>query len=146
MISSASKIVALSKLGVAVTSENAKLLVKYLSDVENLNDEDIPVQMSSSKLGWIGDGFIPYDTEIVFDGDMQFRQVFESIRQHGNKNDWMNYVRALRKTGRIEVKFLLAASFASVLVGQIDTLPFIVDLWGETEGGKTVQEPGIYYG
>ena len=138
LVSSASKIVALSKLGVAVTSENAKLLVKYLSDVENLNDEDIPVQMSSSKLGWIGDGFIPYDTEIVFDGDMQFRQVFESIRQHGNKNDWMNYVRALRKTGRIEVKFLLAASFASVLVGQIGALPFIVDLWGETEGGKTV--------
>lgn len=138
LVSSASKIVALSKLGVAVTSENAKLLVKYLSDVENLNDEDIPVQMSSSKLGWIGDGFIPYDTEIVFDGDMQFRQVFESIRQQGNKNDWMNYVRALRKTGRIEVKFLLAASFASVLVGQIGALPFIVDLWGETEGGKTV--------
>ena len=138
LVSSASKIVALSKLGVAVTSENAKLLVKYLSDVENLNDEDIPVQMSSSKLGWIGDGFIPYDTEIVFDGDMQFRQVFESIRQHGNKNDWMNYVRELRKTGRIEVKFLLAASFASVLVGQIGALPFIVDLWGETEGGKTV--------
>lgn len=138
LVSSASKIVALSKLGVAVTSENAKLLVKYLSDVENLNDEDIPVQMSSSKLGWIGDGFIPYDTEIVFDGDMQFRHVFESIKEHGNKTEWMNYVRALRKTGRIETKFLLAASFASVLVGQVGALPFIVDLWGETEGGKTV--------
>lgn len=70
LVSSASKIVSLSKLGVAVTSENAKLLVKYLSDVENLNDDAIPVQMSSSKLGWIGDGFIPYDTEIVFDGDI----------------------------------------------------------------------------
>ena len=70
LISSASKIVSLSKLGVSVTSENARLLVKYLSDVENLNDDDIPVQMSSSKLGWIGGGFIPYDTDIVFDGDM----------------------------------------------------------------------------
>lgn len=138
LVSSASKIVALSKLGVAVTSENAKLLVKYLSDVENLNDDAIPVQMSSSKLGWIGDGFIPYDTEIVFDGDMQFRQVFESINQHGNKNAWMEYVKGLRKTGRIEIKFLLAASFASILVGLVDALPFIVDLWGETEGGKTV--------
>lgn len=138
LVSSASKIVALSKLGVAVTSENAKLLVKYLSDVENLNDDAIPVQMSSSKLGWIGDGFIPYDTEIIFDGDMQFRQVFESINQHGNKNTWMEYVKGLRKTGRIEIKFLLAASFASVLVGLVGALPFIVDLWGETEGGKTV--------
>lgn len=85
LVSSASKIVSLSKLGVAVTSENAKLLVKYLSDVENLNDDAIPVQMSSSKLGWIGDGFIPYDTEIVFDGDMQFKSVFESISSNGNK-------------------------------------------------------------
>lgn len=138
LVSSASKIVALSKLGVAVTSENAKLLVKYMSDVENLNDDAIPVQMSSSKLGWIGDGFIPYDTDIIFDGDMQFRQVFESIKQHGNKHSWMEYVKDLRKTGRIEIKFLLAASFASVLVGLVGALPFIVDLWGETEGGKTV--------
>ena len=138
IVSSASKIVALSKLGVAVTSENAKLLVKYLSDVENLNEDDIPVQMSSSKLGWIGDGFIPYDSDIVFDGDIQFRQVFDSIGPYGDKNVWMEYVRKLRKSGRIEIKFLLAASFASVLVGKIGALPFIVDLWGETEGGKTV--------
>lgn len=69
IISSASKIVSLSKLGVAVTSENAKLLVKYLSDVENMNDDEIPIQRSSAKLGWIGDGFLPYDTEIIFDGD-----------------------------------------------------------------------------
>lgn len=138
LVSSASKIVALSKLGVAVTSENAKLLVKYLSDVENLNEDDIPVQISSSKLGWIGEGFIPYDTDIVFDGDMQFKHVFESIACYGNKNEWMDYMRMLRKTGRIEIKFLLAASFASILVGKVGALPFIVDLWGETEGGKTV--------
>ena len=33
---------------------------------------------------------------------------------------------------------MLAASFASVLVPLLGGLPFIVDLWGETEGGKTV--------
>ena len=85
MITSASKIVQLSKLGVSVTSENAKLLVKYLSDVENLNDDDIPVQKSTSKLGWIGQDFIPYDTDIIFDGDMQFKQLYESIGCYGNK-------------------------------------------------------------
>ena len=92
LISSASKIVSLSKLGVSVTSENARLLVKYLSDVENLNDDDIPVQMSSSKLGWIGGGFIPYDTDIVFDGDMQFKYVYESIREHGSFQVWLEHV------------------------------------------------------
>lgn len=138
IVSSANKIVALSTLGVSVTSENAKLLVKYLSDVENMNENDIPVQMSSSKLGWIGEGFLPYNTDIVFDGDAQFKHVYDSIRTHGNKVTWMEYVSQLRKSGRIEIKFMLAASFASVLVSKIGALPFIVDLWGETEGGKSV--------
>lgn len=138
IISSASKIVSLSKLGVSVTSENAKLLVKYLSDVENLNDDEIPVQKSSSKLGWIGGNFLPYDTDIIFDGDMQFRQVYESIRSFGNQQVWLDHVKQLRSTGRPEIKFSLAASFASVLVGRLGALPFIVDLWGTTEGGKSV--------
>ena len=138
MITSASKIVQLSKLGVSVTSENAKLLVKYLSDVENLNDDDIPVQKSTSKLGWIGQDFIPYDTDIIFDGDTQFKQLYESIGCYGNKQMWMDHVLELRKSGRMEIKFFLAASFASVLVGMTGALPFIVDLWGESEGGKSV--------
>lgn len=138
IISSASKIVTLSKLGVAVTSENAKLLVKYLSDVENLNDDDIPVRRSSSKLGWIGEGFFPYDTDVIFDGDGTFGQVYESIRGRGAWQDWLDHVLELRKTGRPEIKFSLAASFASILVSRLGALPFIVDLWGETEGGKSV--------
>ena len=138
MITSANKIVALSGRGIAVTSENAKLLVKYLADVENGNDDYIDVQYSTSKLGWIGEEFIPYDTNIIFDGDTRFKQSFESVTQHGNFEFWLNHVKALRASGRIEVKFLLAASFASVLVNVLGGLPFFVDLWGETEGGKTV--------
>lgn len=138
LVSSSNKIVALSKLGVAVTSENAKLLVKYLSDVENLNDDYIPVQKSTSKLGWIANGFMPYDDEIVFDGDTRFKQLFESVKESGNRDAWYKHVKELRKSGRMEIKFLLAAAFASALVKPLGGLPFFVDLWGETEGGKTV--------
>lgn len=138
LVATASKITALSKRGVAVTSENAKLLVRFLSDVENMNDNEIKVQYSTSKLGWIKSGFIPYDTEIVFDGDSRFKQVFESIEQRGSREAWYEHVRKLRKTGRIEIKFMLAAAFASILIGPLGALPFIVDLWGETEGGKSV--------
>lgn len=138
LVATASKITALSKRGVAVTSENAKLLVRFLSDVENMNDNEIKVQYSTSKLGWIRNGFIPYDTEIVFDGDSRFKQVFESIEQRGSRNAWYEHVKKLRRTGRIEIKFLLAAAFASILIGPLGALPFIVDLWGETEGGKSV--------
>lgn len=138
MITSANRIVALSGRGIAVTSENAKFLVRYLADVENANDNVIPVQYSSSKLGWIQGGFLPYDTDIVFDGSVQFRQVYDSIHPEGNRNKWFDYVRKLRKTGRMEIKFMLAAAFSSVLIQPLGGLPYFVDLWGETEGGKSV--------
>lgn len=140
LIASANKIVSLSAYGISVTSENAKLLVKYLSDVENGNEDHIPIQMSTSKLGWHEKDFIPYDQKIIFDGDNRFRHVFESIKERGSYDKWLTHIKELRATGRIEIKFLLAASFSSVLVSLVGGLPFIVDLWGETEGGKTVSE------
>ncbi len=119
MVTSASKIVALSGRGISVTSENAKLLVRFLSDVENMNDSHIKVQYSTSKLGWIKDQFIPYDTEIVFDGDQRFRQAYESVSERGNWKIWQSHMLKLRKTKRLEIKFMMAASFASVLVARM---------------------------
>lgn len=138
IVTSNTKIVSLSELGISVTSENARYLVKYLADVENLNEDYINIQYSSSKLGWIKDDFLPYDTDIVFDGDIRFKQLFESIEQKGSREIWYSHIKELRRVGRIETKFLLAASFSSILVSLLGGLPFIVDLWGETEGGKTV--------
>lgn len=138
MVTSASRIVALSGRGVSVTSENAKFLVRYLADVENANDNVIRVQYSTSKLGWIQGGFMPYDTKISFDGDIRYRQIYDSIRQEGSRNKWFEHVSRLRRTGRIEIRFMLAASFASVLIQPLGGLPFFVDLWGETEGGKSI--------
>lgn len=138
MVTSANKIVALSAKGVAVTSETAKYLVQYLADVENANDNYIPVQYSSSKLGWIKDTFLPYDKSIIFDGDSRFKYLFESVHEHGSRAGWYQCIKLLRATGRFEIRMMLAASFASILVSKLDGLPFIVDLWGETEGGKSV--------
>lgn len=92
MVTSASKIVSLSGRGIAVTSENAKFLVRYLADVENANEDAIKVQYSSSKLGWIGNGFMPYDTDIIFDGDSRFRQLFESVEEHGSRQTWYEHM------------------------------------------------------
>lgn len=138
VISSATKIIALSKFGISVTSENAKYLVKYLNDVENLNSDSIELNNSTSKLGWHGTEFIPFDSEIVFDGDTRFRDLFKAIHTKGSEVVWLKEVKAVRSSNRMETKILLAASFASVLVKIIGCLPFFVDLWGETEGGKSV--------
>lgn len=138
LIASASKIVALAEQGIAVTSENAKLLVKYLSDVENQNDNFIKIKRSTSKFGWLNKDFIPFDGDIIFDGDMKFKQVSESVTTQGNYETWLNHARTVRARKRIESKFCLASSFASVLVAPLKCLPFFVDLWGGTEAGKSV--------
>ena len=138
VISSATKIISLSKYGLSVTSENAKQLVKFLNDVENLNGDNIELSVSTSKLGWHGTDFIPFDTEIVFDGDTRFKDLFKSITTKGSEEKWMKCVKEVRSDNRMETKIILAASFASVLVKILGCLPFFVDLWGETEGGKSV--------
>ena len=138
LLASASKIVALAEQGIAVTSENAKLLVKYLSDVENQNDNFIKIKRSTSKFGWLNKDFIPFDGDIIFDGDMKFKQVSESVTTQGSYTTWLDHVRTVRARKRIESKFCLAASFASVLVAPLRGLPFFVDLWGGTEAGKSV--------
>lgn len=137
-VASATKIIALADLGVGVNSENAKYLVKYLADVESLNEWAIGIQSSTSKLGWNGADFLPYDKKIIFDGDRRFSQIADSIQEYGDEDTWFDHIRKLRATGRLEVKFMLAASFASVLVSMVGGLPFFTDLWGMTEGGKTV--------
>ena len=137
-ITQASKICGLSAKSILVTSESAKYLVRYLADIEADNENEIPLLLSSSKLGWIGSSFLPYDTDILFDGNAKFKQSYEAIKSHGDRAIWYTHMRELRKTGRFEIKFLLAASFASVLLKIVGGLPFMVDLWGETEGGKSV--------
>lgn len=138
VISSANKIIALSAYGISVTSENAKYLVKYLSDVENFNEDKIEMSQSTSKLGWNGKSFIPYDNSVEFDGDIKFKTIFESIKERGNRDIWYQHIKELRATQKTEVKFMIAASLASILVEKFKALPFIIDLWGFTEGGKSV--------
>lgn len=128
----------LARFGVQVNSENARLLVKYLADLEMWNTDLIDVQHSTSKLGWHGNVFVPYDLSIVFDGEYRFRTLFQSIQEHGEYFKWVTLAKQLRSCGRLEPRIALAASFASVLVQPLDALPFIVDFYGQTGGGKTV--------
>ena len=138
IIASSSKIVALADFGVSVTSENSKALVSYLSDVENLNVGDIEVRNSTSKLGWIKGDFVPYDVNVYFDNESNFKMLYESIRKGGEREKWYELVKNIRATGKLEPKIYIAAAFASVLIEPLNALPFIVNLWGETGKGKTV--------
>lgn len=138
VIASANKIVGLADYGVSVTSENARNLVKYLSDIENMNIDLIGTQMSTSKLGWIEGEFMPYGKGIIFDSETRFKETYESIHEFGDENIWMNLARKIRKSDRFEPKIYIAGSLASVLIEPLNALPFVLNLWGDAGKGKTV--------
>ena len=139
ILASASKITSLAKYGIAVNSENAKGLVKYLTDIEDLNYNEIEEKNSVSRLGWINNhGFSPYVDGLVFDGEENFRTLFNSVKIKGQIENWIEIVKPVRAERNICSRIMLAASFASVLVNPCDCLPFFVHLWGGTEAGKTV--------
>lgn len=137
-LASTTGILELANVGIAVNSENARHLISYIHDLENLNFEIIPVKNSVSRLGWIKNlGFSPYVQGIEFDGINTFKNMFESTREEGNFDTWLGMCREIRKTDSVG-RILLAASFASVILPVIKKLNFIVHLWGGTEAGKTV--------
>ena len=137
-IASTNGIIGLADNGIHANSENAKALVKYLADVEMLNEEFIQEQKSSGKLGWIDEEFLPFASSVIFDNEDNLRSLVDSIAPVGSRKKWMDLCVEWRKTRRIEILIYLAASLGSILVELVGALPFIVDLWGDTGRGKTV--------
>jgi uncharacterized protein (DUF927 family) len=138
VLASSNSILQLAASGVLVTSENAKSLSKYLFEIEDLNYDTIPEQKSVSRLGWVGEhGFSPYVDELVFDGENNFKHIFNSVKSEGDRQKWLDImlrVRAEKSPGRL----FLASAFASVILEPCGLLPFFVHAWGGTETGKTV--------
>ncbi len=140
-LATATKIVgALSDYGVNVTSESAKSLVRYLSQVEDLNIDMIPVQMSTGKMGWLDDytHFRPYYDKVIFDAENAFSSVVESVKPHGDEQKFMDILSEIRHRKRKEPMMLVSAALASVLVEPLGLLPFVFHLYGEAGKGKTV--------
>ena len=139
VISSAQKIVQLASRGIAVNSETARPMVRYLADLENENMMFIPERHSVGRLGYIqGHGFSPYVEGLEFDGDANFRHLFHAVQSNGLASDWLDTAQRMRR-GSDAAKILLAASFASALVEPMGALPFFCHIWGIDSGtGKTV--------
>ena len=137
-IASSSSILNLSANGIMVNSENAKQLSTYLMEIENLNYDEIPEQRSVGRLGWVGEhGFSPYVDDLVFDGENNFKHIFNAVKPHGDRQEWLSAMIDMRKE-KTPGRLFLAASFASIILQPCGLLPFFLHAWGGTEVGKTV--------
>ena len=129
------KITRLANKGIDVTSDSSKLLVGFIRDL--LNNNEIPEYKSTSKMGWHEGGFLPYDSNVEFDGEESFKIPFNSIKSKGSFEKWLEQVSIDRKDN-IPLKLMMATSFASPLLYLLGKQSFITLLWGKTGGGKTV--------
>ncbi len=138
VLASSQRIIELARTGIAVDSENAREMVKYLSAMESLNYDQMEEASSVGRLGWIkGYGFSPYVYNLQFDGDASFRNMFGAVTECGSFDAWLDCMKTVRQNSLI-ARIMLAASFASVLIEPCNALPFFVHIWGGTEAGKTL--------
>ena len=139
-LASAQKIIGLAKQDIAVNSENAKEVVRYMGLLESKNYDDLPMQKAVSHMGWITDNkFMPYVDDITYDGESpELQRMYEEFKPTGSEELWMNLAKEVRNGDSVPARIALAASFAAPLVQILGCLPFFVHFWGETGCGKTV--------
>lgn len=136
-ISSKANIVKLADKGIPVDSENAKMLVVYLNRLINSSIATIEFKPSRSAMGWTYDGFMPFLSEIAFDGEDSFRPVYKQISERGKLQDWCDFIEPLISES-LPLRMMLAASFASPLIERVGENPFVLHLFGKTGLAKTV--------
>lgn len=127
----------LSDIGIEVTSENAKALVRYISDCIGMNPATLEPVRSINRLGWAGNEFMPYADDIVYDGDDNNDVIYKNVKESGSFETWKQHCGVLRKNKIVRMAF--AASAASVLIELVNALPFVFHIWsGESGTCKTV--------
>ena len=90
-------------------------------------------------MGWVNKDFVPYTSKYRYDGDVAYKNIFESVEEKGSYEIWKQEIKKLRGNSRT-LRFLMASSFASPLVKIFQINPFIVHIWGKSSNGKTVAQ------
>ena len=132
-------IIRLADQGLPVTSNNSGDLISYLADFEQTNDLSIPVVKSVSRLGWINNReFFPFITEESLEFETDSKEagtVMAGVVVSGDENKWLEAARSARKNPA--ARFIIAASFSSVLLELLHKRVFFIHLWHSSRSGKT---------
>lgn len=130
-------ITVLADLGCTITSENAKMVVRFLEALEAENIDIISKADSTSTFGWQTRGrFLPgHGDDIVLDIEPSLRGWAAAYHTTGTFDGWKETMAPHRE--RDKFRFILAASFSAPLLRILSQRIFLVYNWGGSKGGKT---------
>lgn len=132
-----SGIMELANFGLPVNTTNSKMFIKYFANLEAENEENIPKIKSVSKLGWRDNFFVPFSKNSPFVIDMDYRlsKWIKAYTEKGTLKEWKEKINPYRKNNLF--RFILASSFASVLLTPLGHRIFMVFNWGNSRAGKS---------
>ena len=126
----------LSDIGITVTSENAKYIVKYLGDLESENIDLFNVNQCVSQLGWYGKHFLPGAAgDIAVDVDGASQKWVNAYKGRGTFESWRDSMQPFRSNKIF--RFIMASAFAAPLLRLLNGRIFVVHNWGDSRSGKT---------
>lgn len=137
LITNAQKLsLALGKHNIQINSTNSPYLVKYFAKFCKANASTIQHCISTNKLGWVNSKFItPYNqTKYVIDTSVN--EFAEHLKVRGNLENWCQIATKVFAHSAI-TRFILSASFATVLLEPLHARSFTVYLWGNSTSGKS---------
>lgn len=137
VIASSRKIVELAEHGMHVTSENARDVVRYLSELEFMNEGAIPVVPRITHYGWIDkEHFAPGLMDgYYFDKDCLSGKWADIGKAKGDYDAWKAGVGKHRN--RAIYRFVVSAGFASPLLRVLGQRIFMIYNWHDSRGGKS---------
>ena len=133
----AKNITCLTNYGLNLTSETAKYMVRFLSELESANLSRIPLVYAISHMGWRNDFaefLTPTNAKYKFDLD-DGGEITEAFVQRGSLQKWLETSREVRKYPA--ARFVLAAALAAPLLKVFNHRNFMIYFWGTSTGGKT---------
>lgn len=136
-ISTRRELLQLSDKGLPVNDNNAKAIITYFDQFLAVNE--VERVKAVERLGLVGRTFISplhENTTEIITLDQGEKQTLEAFEIKGSSEEWVANVFNPIKENPVAV-FVIASSFASVLLGHLNMKPFIVDLSGTTSTGKS---------
>ena len=139
-IADARRIIQLANSGVHVSSESSKYLVKWFYDLQAINDDNIPLVQTVSKLGWLGDKFIlpTLNSEYIADvSDAGGASIISGLKLSGTPEDHIKILLRARNGGGYASRFMLGAGFTAPLLHVCKARNLVLHNWGGSEAGKS---------